>query len=396
MRSSSTGPVITTGNINPVQNMEPEQGPSLTFQGGHIYDSRFVGNSGAAPGLPGTKDFGLWCSPYVTNVDGVPIAKTTGLIAAGQATVAATPMTLASAEAAGLSIAIPVVPWSAGMPTKIEAASKVNVLALDFGFATCNITTGTPNVTNLPTGAWKFLQQKGMKVIISGAGATGALPLIAGILTPPAINATTMTLDTNAGTTSTGGRIGTADPSGVAAWPFIQAGTGIAIGDPTQMIARAVSISGNAGSTAQNFTVAGYDIWGNPMTEVIAFAGGAATTNGKKAFKYIASVTPASTDAGHLLSVDTTDIFGFSIRSDFWEYANIYWNGGFITSSTGYVAAIATKPSTNALGDTRGTYAVQSASDGTKRLAIFSSVPSYNLANANNLDFATLFGVTPA
>lgn len=136
-------------------------------------------------------------------------------------------------------------------------------------------------------------------------------------------------------------------------------------------------------------------MWGQPQSEVIAFAGGAVTTNGKKAFKYIVSVTPASTDGGHSLSVGTTDIYGFTMRDDFWEYTNVYWNGAFITSSTGWTAADATSPATTSTGDTRGTYATQSASDSSKRLAIFMSVPSYNLLNADNLNNQTMFGVPP-
>jgi hypothetical protein len=174
--------------------------------------------------------------------------------------------------------------------------------------------------------------------------------------------------------------------------------------DPTQGVARALSISSNAGSTAQNVTIRGYDIYGQAMSETIAFAGGAATTNGKKAFKYIASITPATTDAGHLMSAGTLDILGINFRADFWEYMDIFSAGAFVSVSTGWVVCdINTATATT--GDVRGTYALQTASnwDGTtanwaasRRTAIFSSIPIFNTVNATNLDYRTLFGNTQA
>lgn len=390
-KSVISGPSIVTGNLSPIQIMDPDCGPSLSFQGGHLLDVRQIGGIEAAPALPGYKAYGMWSSPYIAMVDGVPITKTTGLIAAAQATVAATPMTLASVQAAGVSIKIPIIPFGSAY----NSANKVTpALALDFGFTTGTTTATSKTVASIPAGAWRFFK-KGQKIIIAGAGGTN-LPLITTVSVTPAAGATSITIDDAAVASQAGAQIGTADPWGVGvAWPYAYYGSQVAMSDPSQMLGRAVSISGNAASTAQNFTVVGYDVWGQPQSEVIAFAGGAVTTNGKKAFKYIVSVTPASTDAGHLLSVDTTDIFGFSMRSDFWEYMNVYWNGAFITSSTGWVVADATDPATTTTGDTRGTYAVQSASDGTKRLALFMSVPIYNTINADNLGYKTMFGVTP-
>lgn len=393
MKSIVSGPVIVGGNLNPQQITDPNIGPSLTFQGGHVLDVRQLAGVEASLGLPGYKAYGLWASPYITMVDGVPIAKTTGLIAAAQATTASTAMTLASTQAAGRTMNLPVIPFGSAY----NASNKVTpAITLDAGFTTGNTNGTTAVLSSLPTGAWKFFK-KGQRIWIAGAN-TATTPFFTSVAATPASGATSVSLTDIPPTAVTGGQVGNADPWGVnVAWPYAMysLASDVAIADPTQMLARAVSITGNAGSSAGNFTVVGYDVWGQPQTEVIAFAGGAATTNGKKAFKSIVSVTPSVTDAGHLLSVDTTDIFGFTARSDFWEYANIYWNGAFITASTGWTAADATDPATTSTGDSRGTYAVQSASDGSKRLAIFASVPIYNMLNADNLGYKTMYGVTP-
>jgi hypothetical protein len=132
-------------------------------------------------------------------------------------------------------------------------------------------------------------------------------------------------------------------------------------------VGRGVSISGVSGGAGGTFTVAGYDIYGYPMTQLVTVAAGANTVNTLKTFKAIASVTPNFTDA-HNYSVGTADLFGFGILASFFGDTRIVWNNAEITASTGFTAADTTSPATNATGDVRGTYAVQSASDGTKRL----------------------------
>lgn len=389
--SFASGPVVITGNITPGQNMEPDQGPSIDFQGTAVLDPRYVGNIGAAPGIPGYKINALYALQYFAMVDGVPQALSNTRIAAGQAVTASTPMTLVSTQGAGVSPNIPLVPFG-------QAYTSANVvttaLALDFGFTTGTTVATSANVT-IPAGAFKFFYA-GQRIILSGAGATASTPLFAIVATTP--SGTTLVLDRPAGQSASNIQIGTADLNMVSAWPWAVASPpngAVALSDPYQCIARAVSITGNAGSTAQTFTVKGFDIWGNPQTEAIAFAGGAVTTNGKKGFKYIASVTPGTTDAGHSLSVGTTDIFSFTCRSDFWEYMNIYMNGAFVTVNTGWLAADTTNPATTSTGDTRGTYAVQTPSDGTKRLAMYMSMPMNNMINATNLSFTSMFGITP-
>jgi hypothetical protein len=174
--------------------------------------------------------------------------------------------------------------------------------ALDFGFTTCNTTNGSANIV-IPAGAWRQFKI-GQNVIVSGAGGTN-IPLVTTVAATPAVNATTVTLSTTAKATVTGAQVGTADPTGVAAWPFAVAGT-IALGDPTQLIGRVVSaVSANAGDTAVVLLVTGWDCYGQPMTDAIKL-NGTTTVYGKKAFKYIKSIVPYTTGSSATVTANLT------------------------------------------------------------------------------------------
>ena len=146
-------------------------------------------------------------------------------------------------------------------------------------------------------------------------------------------------------------------------------------------VGRGVSITGSAGSAGGNFLIRGYDIYGYPMSQLLTVGAGAVTANTTKAFKAIASVTPQFTDA-HNYSVGTADIFGFGILGNYFGDLSINWNNAWITASAGFTGADTTNPATSTTGDVRGTYATQSASDGTKRL-IMSINPTLGLIQAN-------------
>ena len=392
MIAANSGPNITTGNTNPVQNTEPDQGPSLTFQGGGLLDPRFVSQIG---GPPGTKIYGLYSNSYVVSTDAVPVTAGAARIAAAAAPAAAVAIPLVTAQGAGVAPLIPVLPFGlAPLSTNL-----VQALALDFGFTVGSVTAAS-KVMTIPVGAWRYFALN-QRIIVAGGGASGGnlFTTVAAAVVP---GTTTITLNDAAGGTNAAVAIGAAHPTLNAAWPFLSAGT-IALFDPTQGICRAVSLTANAGATGQVVTVRGYDTYGQAMSENITVVGGS-TVNGKKAFKYIASVTPATTDAGHTISAGTTDVLGINFRSDYWEYMDIFMAGQFVTTNTGWTVADITGPS-SVTGDVRGTYALQTPSNGdgsvanwatSRRLAIFSSLPIFNTVNANNLNYATMYGNTQA
>ena len=166
-----------------------------------------------------------------------------------------------------------------------------------------------------------------------------------------------------------------------------------AVADLTKSLARAVSVTATSGAVGGAFLVQGADLYGYPQTEKITVASsptGSTTTNGKKSFKFITAITPQVTDAKSY-SVGTADIFGFPIRVDTFPYVTIGWAGSLVTASTGFLKADTTSPATNTTGDVRGTYAVQSVSDGTKTLQFFQDISPVNIST-----LVGIFGVIPA
>lgn len=130
--------------------------------------------------------------------------------------------------------------------------------------------------------------------------------------------------------------------------------------DPTKAWSCVIQITGAAGATGGAFTIAGYDVYGQAMTETITAGAGAVSTNGKKAWKWITSVTPGFTDA-HNYSVGTTLITGLNMAVDVAGYASVWVSGTGITTNLTVTAADATSPATKTTGDVRGTTTLTAA-----------------------------------
>lgn len=160
--------------------------------------------------------------------------------------------------------------------------------------------------------------------------------------------------------------------------------------DPRTMLSRVLSVTAPAGATVPTFILRGIDVFGFLVTETITVVAGT-TVFGKKGFKALLSATPASTDAGHLYGIGTGDVFEFPMMVTNFSQAEITWNNGNIIANTGFLAADTTSPATAITGSVRGTYAVQSASDGTKRLQVSLAPPPQNMGATNGA--ASLFGV---
>jgi hypothetical protein len=158
--------------------------------------------------------------------------------------------------------------------------------------------------------------------------------------------------------------------------------------DPTSLLTRAVSVTSAANISTVVFTVRGYDLYGLPQTETITGVN-ANTVNGKKTWKYIASVTPSATSAS-TASVGTLDIFGLPIRCDNFGYYRGIWDG-IAQVVAQFTAADTTSPATATTGDVRGTVSLTgNAANGTRRLIQHITVPLANITTVTGL-----YGVTP-
>ena len=155
---------------------------------------------------------------------------------------------------------------------------------------------------------------------------------------------------------------------------------------------RAVSVSLVTGGTARAYTITGYDYYGQAMSEVITSVA-AATTNGKKAFYQIVSVSGAgaSTTA---VTVGTTQLIGLPVRvTDGGYLCHVGWNGSF-TVDSGTLAVAATATATTTTGDVRGTFSPSSVPDGIKRLVLGIMLPG--IAVGPNSTRTGALGVTQA
>jgi hypothetical protein len=160
-------------------------------------------------------------------------------------------------------------------------------------------------------------------------------------------------------------------------------------------VPRAVSVTTGAGSpTARNFTVSGYDYYGQAMSEVIASSGTASTAvNGKKAFYQISGIT-VSGGTVVAITIGTTDILGIPVRVTDAAYIARAGYNNTLAADAGTFAAAATATATTTTGDVRGTYVPSAATDGIKRLVMGILLPA--IAVGPNAIRVGALGVTQA
>lgn len=149
--------------------------------------------------------------------------------------------------------------------------------------------------------------------------------------------------------------------------------------DPGNACARGLSVTGVAGGAGGAFTVRGWDVYGQPMSETVTATAGATTVAGKKAWKWIASITPGFTDA-HNYTWDINTLVGLNLAVDAAAYIDAWVAGTGFTTNPTVTAADATTPATAITGDVRGTTTI--ATPGSNRVTIFVSPSSARLTNA--------------
>ncbi len=179
----------------------------------------------------------------------------------------------------------------------------------------------------------------------------------------------------------------------------LTAGTGVTAVRKTDFVTgykldcpRNVVVTQAGGGSQRNFTVVGYDIYDQPMTETITSSVGS-TSAGKKAFSQILSiaVSGATTTA---CTVGTGDVLGAPVRITNAGYvASVKWDNTLAQDAGTFVEAD-TATATATTGDVRGTYEPSSAPDGSKRLVMGILLPA--IAVGPNATRIGALGVTQA
>lgn len=421
------GPLMSMGALEvesgSTATIQPFDGPSGSYQGYALLDPRAAAFNKDAM-LPGAQPAFLISGDLYT-VDNVPQAASTTLIApaATLATAAtALTMTLASTGVAGTVSGNPVAAFGVPLvPLGTTTITTANIV-LDFGFATgTTVANSSTVVVNDST-----LFTRNQWITIGNAGASNKSAWFTQVQS--ITNATTIQVSPVPPATATIAPIGGANLFGsdllppstqfgpsnstANAWQHNLVAGFARVRNPREMIARNLTVSLVTGgvATSATFLVSGWDVWNQPMTELITVPGTtvATTAFGRKAFKSIQSVIATVSGTTNTYSVGVGDVFGFPIRADEWEQTSVYWNGCAPTTSLGFTAAT-TVTATNTSGDVRGSIQVSSngtgtamtistaaVSNGTSRLVMVQNAGIWNLINATPLNSVPLFGVTQA
>lgn len=414
------GPTVSLGATEDAR-VEGFDGPSLEYQGVVTIDPRFapVAKDGLAPG----RIAAFYNSPTYIVTDAIGQATGSTIVAAAQApsTTSGVALTIATAQALTAQGAGAYCPGVPILP--VGTTTVVTVGAIDFGFTTGTTTASSSSVTVVDNSVFDL----GQWLVIPGAGAQVTAQNQALICQVASVSSNTTILfispvaQTGLSNIPIGQgnlysqflppatQFGPSAASAVAAEPYRLAGLA-KVFDPVQALTRNITVqAATATSGTGTFLVTGYDVYGNLMTELLT-ASGTTSVAGKKAFKYISSVTvktAATTGTPANVTIGLGNEAGINLRSNKWEYLDIFFNGGFAINNTGWTAAFTGSPSTNTTGDVRGavncstvivgassgTTAAGGGFNGTSRLTITQSIEQLSMIHATPLNSASLFGV---
>ncbi len=389
---------------------DPTDGPNYSYQGTVFPDLR--GGFFQKDGLGAARVPGFLDNPAIVTVDQIPSsASTTILAAAVTGIVSGVAFTLNTTAPGNAVAGTPSI--ATGVPFIPFGASAVqNVTALDFGFTTGTTTAASSAVTVVDNSLFTV----GQWLCIGGAGNSGKT---AALLTQVTVVSTTNTTGINIFPVALGSLsnapIGNGNQFNQFLPPATQFGPSAPVANaqdihwsaglfrlfnPVASLSRNVTIAVSSAAVTGLITVRGFDVHSQAMSETFNVNTTAASTFvGKKAFKYLASVTPGYTDATGSYALGIGNIFGLPIRADRAESVFFYWGGLAKISSTGFVAAVTTNPATATTGDVRGTLDVSAvtsgfAANGTSRLFIEQTLPLWNTIAGTPTNTAPFFGVT--
>lgn len=414
------GPGVSLGSLMDGR-IEPFDGPSIGYQGDIICNPIF--NPQPKDGLSPGRMHGWYNAFYSVSTDTIPSSTSTTTVAAAQAVSTTPGVALALVTTtAGTASSVPV--FAAGIPIQPANTSSIATVAvIDFGFTTVGMTSGSTTLNAVDNRLFTI----GQWIVIPGAGGATNTPLFTQVTAISSTSVTALSVAPAPQTTASNVPVGQANlysnllPAGTqfgpgpgvpnAYEPYRLCGLAAGL-DPAQAMTRNLSVTAaSIGSGTTAILVTGYDIYGQLMAEKLT-ANGTTTVFGLKAFKYIQNITVATAATSGTpaqLSVGLGNIAGINLRSDRWEFSDIFYNAGFAISATGWTAAVTT-PATNTSGDVRGvvnasTILVGTSSgsaaaggvfDGVKRLTIFQNVPFLTAVSATPLNYTSILGVAQA
>lgn len=414
------GPINSMGALEvdgATTSVQPLDGPSMFYQGAAIPDIRSApfAKDGFRPGqqMAFVGASGVW------SCDNIPQARGSTLLAAAQIGTAGLAVSLATvavggaASVAALTVGVPIIPLGTTVVTY--------VIALDFGFATG--TTVANSTTLVVTDNTLFRQ--GQWIVVGGAGnSAGTRSLVAQVQSVATANTTGITISPAAATGISNTCIGQGDlfgsgflPPATQFGPAASSASAHSFGgafaaglakvmNPRETLSRNISIQGVTALASYSCIVSGWDVWGNQMTELITMT----TTSvvGKKAFKYIGSITSGTTTPSGTQTVafGLGDNFGYPFRCDEWDQTEVTWNNAYASNSNGFTAAV-TSSATSTTGDVRGTIQISTAlvtgvlgtaisavaSNGTSRLTVIQNIGVWNQMFGTPVTPAPMFGV---
>lgn len=403
------GPLLSLGATLDTSS-SPYDGPTMAYQGFGLIDPRL--NNPAAKDSPSPGAIpGFMLGNIIQVIDNIPSLTSTTTIAAAQVATSGTALSLATAAVNGVVAGTPVsVPGVPLVPQGTSVATTA-AFALDFGFTTGTTVANSSTVVVVDSSMF----DQGQWIAIGGVGASGRYgTLLTQVQTT--LNATTINISPVAGTAASNAPIGQANlfntnlPAGSQFGPATASASGVSpyrIGgfglyfDPMQALSRNITVSAASteGGTSA-LLVSGWDVYGQPMTELIT-ASGTTVVGGKKAFKYISTIVPQS-NGSSAYTVGVGDIVGLPVRVDrFGSLNRVTMGNNAMATAAGFTSAI-TSAANNTSGDVRGTLAVNllggaiGTSNNTSRLTVSVTMPLLQMLEATPANSSSLLGVTQA
>jgi hypothetical protein len=169
---------------------------------------------------------------------------------------------------------------------------------------------------------------------------------------------------------------------------------------------RCIVITTSSSGDGGTWSIAGRDMYGYKMTETLAISQG--TTNssgytivGQKAFKYISSITNATTPVSTNATIGLSNRFGFPLYTPYnGSNVQIFLTAaasqtGLATGSSAFLVAAGTSiTQTSTTADVRGTYGSSTAMNNTIRLQMTITPRASAVAAVTSTDVSPLFGAT--